>query len=146
MRVFLKASGFMVLLFFAMGAFSAYSQTTLKTPALDKIPAEYKDKKMPAGFWSDPKIIKEGKDIYEGSVNAMVNCAACHGMDGKPMLPIARDLRDAGYMGKMTEAYWFWRISEGVDNTQMQGFKRALKEEQIWKLMSYENTFSKSHK
>ena len=123
---------------------AAFSQT-IKVPALDKIPAAYKDKHMPAGGWSDPKMIKEGKEIYEGMVNAMVNCSACHGMDGKPMLPGARNFRDAAYMSKMTDSYWFWRISEGVYDTQMASFKKMLKEDQIWKVISYENSFAKTH-
>jgi mono/diheme cytochrome c family protein len=122
------------------------SGQSLKEPALSKLPPEYQSKHMPAGGWSDPKMIKEGKEIFEGMVNAMVNCSVCHGMDGKPMLPGSRDFRDAGYMGKMTDSYWFWRIAEGVPDTQMMGFKKMLKEEQIWKVISYENTFAKTQK
>jgi mono/diheme cytochrome c family protein len=46
----------------------------------------------------------------------------------------------------MTDSYWFWRVSEGVADTQMTGFKKMLKEDQIWKVISYENTFAKTHK
>lgn len=118
------------------------SGQTLKEPALDKIPPEYRDKHMPDGWWTDPKIIAEGKEVYDGLSNAMVTCFACHGADGKPMLPAARDMRDAGYMNKMTDSYWFWRISEGVPNTQMQPFKSMLKERKIWEVIAYEHTFS----
>jgi mono/diheme cytochrome c family protein len=140
---YLMGLGFIVILITASTMAAAQ---TIKDPTTVKVPAEYQNKHIPAGYWADPKIIKEGKEIYEGMVNAMVNCSACHGMDGKPMLPGARDFRDASYMGKMTDSYWFWRISEGVSDTQMAGFKKMLKEEQIWKLISYENTFAKSHK
>lgn len=132
-------------LFFSLVLVPAVFSQSLKEPALNKIPAEYQNKHMPEGWWTDPKILKEGKEIYEGMVNAMVNCAACHGQNGKPMLPGARDFRDASYMSKMTDSYWFWRISEGVSDTQMAGFNKMLKEERIWKVISYENSFAKTH-
>ncbi|MFI5305297.1 MAG: c-type cytochrome [Nitrospiria bacterium] len=115
---------------------------TLKEPEVNKVPAEYQNKHIPAGWWTDTKIIQEGKRIYEGLDNAMVNCSICHGVDGKPMMPGARDLRDSAYMNKMTDSYWFWRISEGVPDTQMQGFKMILKQDQIWKVMVYEHIYS----
>lgn len=118
------------------------SGQTLKEPAVDKVPPEYQNKHMPAGWWTDPKIIAEGKEVYEGLSNAMVTCFACHGPDGKPMLPGARDMRDAAYVNKMTDSYWFWRVAEGIADTQMQGFKKMLKEEKIWQVIAYEHTFS----
>jgi mono/diheme cytochrome c family protein len=115
---------------------------TLKEPALNQIPPEYQNKHMPPGWWTDPKIIAEGKELYDGLQNAMVACFTCHGPDGKPMLPEARDLRDPAYVGKMTDSYWFWRVSEGVPNTPMQGFKKLLKENKIWMVIAYQHTFS----
>lgn len=120
----------------------AASGQTLKEPAVGKVPPEYQNKHMPAGWWTDPKIIAEGKEAYAGLSNAMVTCFACHGPDGKPMLPGARDMRDAAYVNKMTDSYWFWRVAEGVADTQMQGFKKMLKEEKIWQVIAYEHTFS----
>lgn len=29
-------------------------------------PAEYADKHMPAGWWTDPKIVEEGRELYIG--------------------------------------------------------------------------------
>jgi len=113
-----------------------------KAPLSIAVPKEYQDKKMPSGGWTDPKAITEGKEIYEGKENAMATCFACHGMDGKPMLPGARDMRDASYADKMTDSYWYWRIAEGVPDTQMQPFKKILKEKQIWAVIAYEHTFS----
>ncbi len=138
--------GMSVLFMMMLTAAGLVSGQSLKEPVLSKLPPEYQSKHMPSGWWSDPKIIKEGKAIYEGTENAMVSCFSCHGQDGKPMLPRARDFRDAAYMGKMTDSYWFWSISEGLPDTQMPGFKKMLKEEQIWKVISYENTFAKTHK
>ena len=121
---------------------TAASGQTLKEPALGKIPPEYQSKHMPAGWWTDPKIIAEGREIFEGRVNAMVICFTCHGQDGKPMLPGARDMRDASYVNKLTDSYWFWRVSEGVADTQMLSHKGLLKEDRIWKVIAYEHAFS----
>lgn len=127
-----------VLLFAARDA----SGQVVKEPELDKIPEEYRDKRMPKGWWTDPKVIAEGKEIFEGKVDAQVFCFVCHGLDGKPMLPEARDMRDASYVSKMPDRYWYWRISEGVPNTQMPAWKGKLTEDQIWKVMAYEHHFS----
>jgi mono/diheme cytochrome c family protein len=113
-----------------------------KAPQIGQIPKEYQDKKMPSGWWTDPKVIEEGKEIFEGRENAMATCFACHGMDGKPMLLGARDMRDASYTDKMMDSYWYWRIAEGVPDTQMQPFKKILKEKQIWAVIAYEHTLS----
>jgi cytochrome c553 len=118
------------------------SGEALKSPVLSQVPKEYQDKHMPDGWWTDPKVIEEGKEIFEGKENAMATCFACHGLDGKPMLPGARDMRDASYVDKMTDSYWYWRIAEGVPDTQMQPFKKVLKEKQIWAVIAYEHTFS----
>ena len=126
------------ILLFSFGA----GGQTLKTPVIDKIPPEYQNKHMPAGWWTDPKVIAEGKEIFEGMENVMVVCATCHGLDGKPMLPVARDMRDASYADKMTDSYWYWRVAEGVPNTPMLGFKKMLKEEKIWMVIAYEHAFS----
>jgi mono/diheme cytochrome c family protein len=119
---------------------------TVKMPDPKLIPKDYQGKTMPAGWWTDPNIVEEGKKIYTGMVNMMANCSACHGPDGKPVLPEARDLRDAAYVAKITEAYWFWRVSVGVTGTPMQGFKGILKEDQIWKVIAYEHTLSHAGK
>jgi mono/diheme cytochrome c family protein len=122
--------------------FSGAQGQTIKVPDPSLIPKDYQGKKMPDGWWTDPRIVEEGKKVYTGMANMMANCAACHGQDGKPVLPGVRDLRDAAYVAKMTDAYWFWRISEGVAGTPMSGFKGKLKEDQIWKVMAYEHTLS----
>ncbi|HEY5595080.1 MAG TPA: hypothetical protein VIL61_08000, partial [Nitrospiria bacterium] len=39
-------------------------ESPMQTPP--PVPAEYADKHMPAGWWTDPKIIEEGKKIFIG--------------------------------------------------------------------------------
>ena len=104
-------------------------------------PAEYADKHMPAGWWADEKIIEEGRQIFIGAKNIDVNCASCHGKDGKPVKAGARDFRVAERMKLYSDSTWFWRISEGVPNTKMKPWKSKLPEEDRWKVMAYERTF-----
>ena len=46
-------------------------------------PAEYADKHMPAGWWADAAKMEEGRKLFIGETNPDVNCASCHGKDGK---------------------------------------------------------------
>ena len=118
----------------------AYSEEPVPLP---EVPAEYADKKMPAGWLTDPKVLEEGALIYSGEVNPQVNCASCHGKDGKPVKKGARDFRDKAQMGRMSDAFWFWRVSEGIPKTKMKAWKSQLSEEQIWQVIAYERQFSK---
>lgn len=104
-------------------------------------PAEYADKHMPAGWWADDKIVEEGRQIFIGAKNPDVNCASCHGKDGKPVKAGARDFRNTERMKLYSDSVWFWRISEGVPNTKMKSWKSKLSEEDRWKVMAFEHTF-----
>ena len=104
-------------------------------------PPEYADKHMPAGWWGDEKIIEEGRQIFIGAKNIDVNCASCHGKDGKPVKAGARDFRNTERMKLYSDSVWLWRISEGVPNTKMKAWKSKLPEEDRWKVMAFERTF-----
>lgn len=106
------------------------------------VPAEYKDKHMPAGGWTDSKAIEEGRKIYMGLVNPEIKCAKCHGDDGKPVKAGARDFRQSKRMDTYEDSFWFWRISEGVPKTKMKPWKELLTEEQRWQVMAFEHAFS----
>lgn len=110
------------------------------------VPAEYQDKHMPAGGWTDPKAIEEGRKIFMGLANPEVKCAKCHGEDGKPVKAGARDFRQGKRMNSYEDSFWFWRISEGVPKTKMIAWKDKLTEEQRWQVMAFEHTFSHSGK
>jgi mono/diheme cytochrome c family protein len=97
---------------------------------------------MPDGWWTDPKIIEEGKKIFTGEFNIDVNCSSCHGKDGKPVKRGARDFRVAQRMSLYSDSVWFWRISEGVPKTKMKAWKSKLSEEDRWKVIAYEHSFS----
>jgi mono/diheme cytochrome c family protein len=111
-------------------------------PPLPPIPAEYADKHMPAGGWTDPKAIEDGALIYSGEANPQVNCGSCHGKDGAPVKKGARDLRDPKNVGRFSDSFWFWRIAEGIPKTKMKAWKGMLSEEQIWHVMAFEHQFS----
>ena len=104
-------------------------------------PAEYADKHMPAGWWADAAKMEEGRKLFIGETNPDVNCASCHGKDGKPVKAGARDFRVSDRMKLYSDAVWFWRISEGVPNTKMKAWKSKLSDEDRWKLVLYERNF-----
>lgn len=52
-----------------------------------------------------------------------------------------RSLR-AARVNRMSDSYWFWRISEGAPKTIMIAWKKRLTEEEIWKVVAYEHQFS----
>lgn len=106
------------------------------------VPAQYQDKHMPDGWWTDPRMIEEGRKIYMGLVNPEIKCAKCHGEDGKPMKAGARDFRQGKRMDTYEDSFWFWRISEGVPKTKMKAWKDLLTEEQRWQVMAFEHMFS----
>lgn len=106
------------------------------------VPAEYADKHMPEGWWTDQKIFDEGKEIYEGRKDIDVNCASCHGNEGKPKKRGARDFRVPERMKLFSDSYMFWRVSEGVSKTKMKAWKSKLSEEDRWKVIAYLHKFS----
>lgn len=104
-------------------------------------PAEYADKHMPTDWWGDAQKLEEGRKLFLGETNPDVNCASCHGKDGKPVKAGATDFRNPERMKLYSDSVWFWRISEGVANTKMKGWKSKLSEEDRWKLVLYERSF-----
>ncbi|MBI5755656.1 MAG: cytochrome c [Nitrospirae bacterium] len=111
-----------------------------------EVPATYADKHMPQGGWTDEKVIAAGKELYDGKKNIDVNCAACHGLNGIPVLTGTRDLRDASRVNMWSDSYWYWRVAEGVPDTAMTGWKEKLSEEEIWQVIAYARTFSQKGK
>jgi len=114
--------------------------------AEETIPPEYAGKIMPTGMRDDPKAHVTGKEIYEGKVNPEVNCAQCHGSDGKPtqLGKGAPDLSDPATGKKHSDAQWFWRLSEKKPGSKMPGHKGKLSEEQRWQVIAYLRTLTQS--
>jgi mono/diheme cytochrome c family protein len=114
--------------------------------AEEAIPPEYSGKVMPAGMRDDPKARVTGKEIYEGKVNPEVNCARCHGIDGKPtkLGKGAPDLSDPAAVKKHSDAQWFRRVSEKKVGSTMPGYKDKLSEEQRWQVIAYLRALAQS--
>jgi mono/diheme cytochrome c family protein len=104
------------------------------------MPSEYASKNMPEGWWTDQTILKEGRQLYLGTIKPDVNCAKCHGKTGKPTKSGARNFRDTENMKKYSDSHIFWRISEGVPYSTMGPFKDKLTEDEIWKVIVFVST------
>ena len=111
--------------------------------------------KMPRDWWTNQRIILEGKMIYDGIQNPSVNCAACHGRDGKSVMSGAKELKDANAKGsektdvsrkkplkEWSDKDWFDSIKKGVPETAMLGWEQALSDSDIWKVAAYCATLS----
>lgn len=101
-------------------------------------PAEYASKTNPRA--GDSAAAAEGKTVYS------TNCASCHGEtamgDGPAaasLNPKPQDLKDS--QSGLSDAYMFWRISEGGAmapfNSAMPAWKGILTEDQIWQVITY---------
>jgi len=49
-------------------------------------------------------------------------------------------------MSLYSDSTWFWRVSEGVPKTKMKAWKEKLSEEDRWKVIAFEHTFSHENK
>jgi len=161
MRQFVSYFGFrgahllMVMTLLLAPAFLYADEEAGSDEKLKPVPKEYADKHMPKGWWMDEKIIAEGKKIYETAKNEFTykgkkeevkdGCSTCHAIDpvkDRPKVRGARDFRVSKKVNTFTDSYWFWRISEGVPKTKMPAWKERLKEEERWKVIAYEHTWS----
>jgi mono/diheme cytochrome c family protein len=114
----------------------------------DDLPPGYAGKTLPPGWQTDSTMLSAGKDIYEGKLKPEVNCAKCHGSDGKPtrLGKGAPDLSDAKEGRTHTDGQWFWRLSEKKVGSTMLGYKDKLSEEQRWQVIAYLRTLTQSGK
>jgi mono/diheme cytochrome c family protein len=114
------------------------------------VPPEYADVKAPQTLWTDPAALARGRSIYAAK------CAACHGDQGAGDGPAAAGLalkppsfRDAAMVAEMTDAYWFWRVSEGAraepyasKNSTMPAYKDDLSADDRWAVIAYQHSLS----
>jgi mono/diheme cytochrome c family protein len=108
-------------------------------------------------WWDDPKIIEEGKVVFEGAEPATegLNCSVCHGKDGTPLMTGALDFRKADNMDttKMKDRVdgvpmkdwpdklWYRRVTRGVENTPMGPWGLVFSHLYLWKAEAYARTF-----
>ncbi len=69
------------------------------------------------------------------SLYAAKGCASCHGPSGGNVAEARLD--DAAFVDEMSDAFLYWRISEGVPGTEMEAFKDRLTPEERWSLVSF---------
>ncbi len=109
-----------------------------------ELPAPYAGKKNPTPAMDS---ITAGKKIYTEQ------CEMCHGEQGDGKGPVGATLKprpadftDAKRMEQLSDAYLFWRISEGGGfepfNSAMPAKKGVLSENDIWNVINYVRTFS----
>lgn len=109
------------------------------------VPSEFANLTNP--FTGDHEAAEAGAEIYK------VNCATCHGPEGKGDGPTAvgldpqpASLADAHMMEEMNDGALFWRVSEGgmmePFNSVMPAWKETLSEDEIWQVITYIREFS----
>lgn len=92
---------------------------------------------------ANPQILKSGRKLFEQQ------CARCHGVngfgdgpDGTNLNPRPANIAAASRMPMASDGYLFWTISEGGApvGSAMPPFKQTLKEDEIWKIITYLRT------
>lgn len=96
------------------------------------VPPAYQGRTMPADT-----------DVDAAALFAAA-CAPCHGETGRGDGPASVGLHPRpaafaapGFLAHRSDAYLFWRISEGKRATPMPAFKYQLSEEERWALVRY---------
>ncbi len=108
-------------------------------------------------WWDDPKIVAEGKQVFEGLEPATegLNCAVCHGKDGIPMMTGALDFRNENNIDSVKipdrlegvvlknwpDALWYKRVTRGVVGTPMAPWGMIFPHLYLWKAEAYARTF-----
>lgn len=123
-------------------------------PIDDRVPEAHLEKaiglKAPFGdTWkASPKIVAEGKALYEGKGT----CHLCHGLSGKGDGPAKhmhatnppRDFTDCPVQMDRDDGELFWVIKYGSAGTGMPALiPNLLTEEEGWKVVAYLRTFCK---
>lgn len=100
-----------------------------------------------------PQINGTQQDFIEGQQVFNLYCAQCHGADGQGDGP-ACFTTSGGYIrpepANFTESghdfqlygRWVWKVREGVETTNMPPWKYVLSDDQIFKVILYEQSFS----
>ena len=114
------------------------------------VPAQHAKIIAPPSIWTDPKMIARGQSIHTA------RCAVCHGAQGAGDGPAAATLplkpasfQDQAMVAEMTEAYWFWRVSEGGSvepfrsaGSTMPPWREVLSVEDRWAVIAYQHSLS----
>jgi mono/diheme cytochrome c family protein len=105
-----------------------------------EVPHEYEDLVNP--FDGDADALEAGGELFA------VSCASCHGDEGMgdgpaaaALDPMPASLADSSMMSELSDAYIFWRITEGgieePFSSAMPPWGETFTEEQRWQLVSF---------
>jgi cytochrome c5 len=85
----------------------------------------------------DPAHLARGQEVYR------VNCAVCHGADGRAQTPMAQHFQRAGAVPPVdftgarargrTDGQLYWIVTNGLGN--MPAFRDLLSDEDVWTLV-----------
>jgi mono/diheme cytochrome c family protein len=122
----------------SLGALAA-GAVVAAMPRTLPVPDEYKRWRNPLP--SSPSVLRAGAEVFE------VNCAPCHNFNGDgrgpaaaELTPLPADLRDTELHKLFSDAYLYYRISEGKDHTAMPAFGPSLSEEDRAAVIRYVRT------
>jgi mono/diheme cytochrome c family protein len=86
----------------------------------------------------DPAALAEGGVLFES------NCTSCHGSqaDGhgiaaNGLVPPPANFRSSDVLPRHSDAYLFYRITDGKPGTAMPSFRGALSEEERWAVVAF---------
>lgn len=96
------------------------------------VPADWAGRTNPLGA----EAAAAGKEVFA------VNCASCHGPNGRGDGPVSASLEPApadliALASQVGDDYLFWRISTGKMGTSMVPWSPILNDEQIWQAVAY---------
>jgi mono/diheme cytochrome c family protein len=87
---------------------------------------------------SDATAVREGLALFQS------NCASCHGehADGQGaaaagLAPPPANFRGTDVLARHSDAYLFYRLTEGKPGTAMPSFRGALAERERWAVIAY---------
>jgi len=127
----------------ACGGAAPVETTSTAEAARPEPPEEYASRANP--YAGDSHAEAEGESLY------LADCSSCHGPAGRGDGPAAGGLDPkpqnlAENQGILSDAYLFWRISEGglmePFYSVMPSWAGILNEEQIWQIISFLRTLA----
>lgn len=89
-----------------------------------------------ASYADDPEAVARGRGLFRA-----VCTGYCHST--RPADRVAPDLFDCGWARGDSDPEIFRTISDGVPDTQMQGFGGKISDEDLWKIVAYLRSASK---
>jgi len=102
----------------------------------EDVPAEYAGRTNP--HRGDHDAVRAGAALFQE------NCATCHGTDADGrgpasvgLVPPPANFRGSDVLARHSDAYLFFRVSEGKPGTAMPSFHGALGESERWSVIAY---------